>query len=156
MRFEFSLQPVLDHREALERQQQVAVARARSVRDAAEAKVRALQNELLAERATQRQVAAGDERGMVAVERVKLAASASLHAMVKLQRAAIELAGAQQRLSATQVKLLAARVARKGVETLKERQRRRWLMEQDRRETAAIDDLNVMRAGRRGDPEPGA
>ena len=69
---------------------------------------------------------------------------------------AIELAGAQQRLSATQVKLLAARVARKGVETLKERQRRRWLMEQDRRETAAIDDLNVMRAGRRGDPEPGA
>jgi flagellar export protein FliJ len=148
MKFEFELQPVLDHRAALERQQQVLVAKARAARDAVEAKVRALQAELIADRAAQREVAAGDGSGRVAVESVRLAASASMHAMVKLQRAAIELAGAQQRLAAAQTKLLAARVARKGVDVLKQRRRVRWVREQDRRENAALDDLNTMRAAR--------
>ncbi len=147
-RFEFSLEPVLDQRIALERQAQVVVARLQMVKDQIEERVRRIQAELAGDRESMRHIAAGDEQGRVAVDQVKLAAGASMHAMIKLQRAAIELAGAQQRLAAGRAKLMAARVAKKGVEVLKQRQFEAWKREQDRKETAALDDLIVMRAGR--------
>lgn len=147
--FHFSLQPVLDHRAALERRQQITVAGLQRARDAVEAKVRQIQAELTADREAMRLIAAGDAQGRVAVDQIRLAASASMHAMIKLQRAAIELAGAQQRLAAGRTKLLAARVARKGVDVLRQRQHSQWLRDEHRREDRVLDDLNVMGAGAR-------
>lgn len=154
--FRFSLQPVLDHRAALERRRQIAVAGLQRERDAVEAKVRQIQAELTADREAMRTIAAGDAQGRVAVDQIRLAASASMHAMIKLQRAAIELAGAQQRLAAGRTKLLAARVARKGVDVLRQRQHAEWQREERKREERSHDDLNVMSAASRAAEEDAA
>ena len=78
---------------------------------------------------------------------VRLAANASLHGVVELQRAAIELAGLGQRLSRARAELMKATVARKAVELLKKRRYEAWKRERDRRENAELDDLVVMRHG---------
>ncbi len=147
-KFEFSLEAVLEQRGLIERRQQVVVAQLQAARDQAEARVRALQGAMTTDREAQRRLAKGDAGGRVAVDQVRLAASASMHALVSLQRAALALAGAQQRLGAGQDRLRSARVERKGVEVLKQRQFDAWKREQARREAAELDDLVVMRAGR--------
>lgn len=91
------------------------------------------------------------EAGLVPIDRVRRQASSSLHAIVLVQRAAIELAGINKRIEAARAELLKASISRKAVETLRERRYRAWKLEQDRLEAAAQDDLNVMRHGRRGE-----
>lgn len=152
--FAFHLQPVLDHREVIERQHRVAVGRLQRARDQVEERVRRLQADLAGDREQMRALAAGDARGIVAVDRVRLAAAASMHGLIRLQRAAIELAGAQQRLAAGRSKLLAARVARKGVGVLRERALWAWKQEENRKESAALDDISA-RLGRGAPPGDG-
>lgn len=169
-KFKFTLDPVLKQRTLLERRQQIAVAHLEQARLRAEAEVRRLQSAMSVGREAQRRLVAGTEGAeasstsgrpesgrdagsggavgvpvRVPVEQVRLAATASMHALVSLQRAALALAGAHQRLEAGQERLRTARVARKGVEVLKQRRFDAWRAEQARREDLALDDLVIMR-----------
>ena len=69
------------------------------------------------------------------------------------QRTVLELAGLLRRLESARAELLEAAKRRKAVELLKDRRFEEWRSDQNRRELAAVDELAVMAAGRRGDKD---
>jgi flagellar FliJ protein len=141
-RFEFTLQAVLDHRERIESEKQRRVAELERERVRVEEFIRDCRRQILSEQDASRSlIGAGD----VAGARRQSGAIASIHA--KAQRAVIELAGTHRRLDAARADLLAATVARKSVELLRDRRYDAWKREQDRKEQAMIDELAVLRAG---------
>ena len=155
-RFVFELESVLKQRRRAERTRQQHVAGIETQRLALEERLRQIQRRMAEGKRELRDVLAGRPReeatcASVPIDSVRLAANASLHAVVLLQRGAIELAGVHQRLSAARRVLLQAAVARKAVETLRARRYAEWRRTEQRRETNELDDLVVMRAGRAGD-----
>lgn len=154
-KFVFELESVLEQREREERVRMKAVGELEAQRLAIEARVEQIQGGLRAGREEWRAALSGgrdgaaDGTGAASLQLVgvRLAANASLHGVVELQRAAIELAGLGQRLSRARAELMKATVARKAVELLKKRRYEAWKRERDRRENAELDDLVVMRHG---------
>lgn len=152
-RFIFELEAVLEAREWHERRQQRAVGELDRQRLAIERRAQEVQARLAEGRSAMRQALGsrgdpGSLGGVVAIDQVRVQASASLHDMVALRKVALELAGAQQRLAAARQQLLKATIARKAVEALRTRRYIAWKREQDRRENAAVDELAVMHHGR--------
>ena len=152
--FVFELESVLELREREEKVRMKAVGELEAQRLAIEARVADIQASLRAGREEWRAALSGGdgeggERGAASLQLVgvRLAANASLHGVVELQRAAIDLAGLGQRLGRARAELLRATVARKAVELLKTRRYEAWKRERDRRENAELDDLVVMRHG---------
>jgi len=146
--FRFRLQPLLEHRERIERDHRVAVARAEAERRTIEAKLAESQNTIASCKLDMR-AALGARGGPVDLRSVRMQSTASFHTQVHAQRLAIQLAGAHQRLDAERARLAEAAKARRAVELLKERRRHEWLTEQTRREIAAVDELATMAAARR-------
>ncbi len=149
-RFIFELEAVLKQRLAEEREHQLAVAALEREKSLLESSIRAHQRELSIERDELRdQLASGpatlDLRG------VRFQAGASLRLIALAQRAVLQLAGLHKRIDAARLKLLEATMRRKGVEMLKERRLEEWKLRQKKAEDAALDELNVVRAGR---PDP--
>ena len=149
-RFIFELEAVLKQRLAEEREHQLAVAALEREKSLLESSIRAHQRELSIERDELRdQHASGpatlDLRG------VRFQAGASLRLIALAQRAVLQLAGLHKRIDAARLKLLEATMRRKGVEMLKERRLEEWKLRQKKAEDAALDELNVVRAGR---PDP--
>jgi flagellar export protein FliJ len=149
-RFIFELEAVLKQRLAEEREHQLAVAALEREKSLLESSIRAYQQDLSVERDELRdQLASGpatlDLRG------VRFQAGASLRLIALAQRAVLQLAGLHKRLDAARLKLLQATMRRKGVEMLKERRLEEWKLRQKKAEEAALDELNVVRAGR---PDP--
>ncbi len=142
-RFIFKLETVLEQRTREERARQQAVALLEAQRLAIEARVGEVQTRIGVGRSELRTALAASSIGVPAV---RLSAHASLHSMVLLQRAAIELAGLHQKIKAARTHLLTATTARKAVETLKARRFAEWQNEQKRLEERAADDMNVMRS----------
>lgn len=141
-RFRFELQVVLDQRERVERDRQKVVAELEAQRVSLEDVIRRCQDGLARERMQLREMLKGsDLRGV----RYQVAASGRLAATA--QRAVLELAGVHKRLEAARQALLEAARQRKAVELLRERRFEEWRQEQNRRESAAADELVVMRAG---------
>nr|MCU0689024.1 flagellar FliJ family protein [Phycisphaerales bacterium] len=66
----------------------------------------------------------------------------------ELRRLAIEMAGVLKRVEIARAELLAATVARKAMETLRDKALAEWNREQAQREAAELDDLTLMRHGR--------
>lgn len=158
-RFEFSLEAALEQRRRVERERQLAVAKIERMRVEAEEKVRAVQQRLTAERNDMRALlgnGGAEGVGRVSVTSVRLQATAGLHGLAQLRTLAIELAGILKRLETARAQLLAAAVARKAVEKLREQQFTRWKNEQARKESAELDDLTLMRTGRTDDSLAGA
>jgi flagellar export protein FliJ len=158
-RFVFSLEAALEQRRRVERERQLAVAKIERMRVEAEEKVRAVQQRLTAERNDMRALlgSGGAEGvGRVSVTSVRLQATAGLHGLAQLRTLAIELAGILKRLETARAQLMAAAVARKAVEKLREQQFTRWKLEQAHRESAELDDLTLMRTGRTDDSLAGA
>ena len=164
-RFEFSLEAALEQRRRVERDRQLAVAKIERTRVEIEGRVKAVQERLTMERNDLRALlgsgageggAVGGGVGRVSVGSVRLQATAGLHGLSQLRTLAIELAGVLKRLEAARVQLLAAAVARKAVEKLREQQLARWKQEQAHKEAAELDDLTLMRTGRSVDPLAGA
>lgn len=154
-RFEFKLEAALDQRKRAERERQLVVARLEQQRVAIESRVKDVQQRLSAERDTLRVLLGGGQRGStpgagVSVTAVRMQATAGLHGFTELRTLAVELAGVLKRLETARAHLLAATVARKAVDKLRERQLERWKREQERRESAELDDLTLMRAARTG------
>lgn len=151
-RFVFPLQALLEQRENVERSRQLAVAAIERERLELELRVSACQQQIRSHKGDLRDLLAGSSpralQGGVDTRTVRLQASASLHAQASAQRLALQLAGVYRRLQSAQVELRKATTARKAVETLKQRRYEEWKREQSRRETAALDELATMAAGR--------
>jgi flagellar FliJ protein len=146
-RFRFKLQAVLDHREMVEQERQRAVAALERERVRLEEVIREAQQAILREQAGQRSgLSAGD---LLAARRQSAAAA---HHSTGAQRAALELAGVHKRLLNARAALLQAAKERKAVDLLRERHFDAWRNEENRREASAVDELAVMRAGRKDHP----
>ncbi|HZW07177.1 MAG TPA: hypothetical protein VFF65_08630 [Phycisphaerales bacterium] len=151
-KFEFSLEAALEQRRRVERERQLVVARIEQARVRLEERVKTVQSRLVQERDDMRALlgpggrAAGGAAS-VSVSSVRLQATAGLHGLAELRTLAVELAGVLKRLEVARVQLTAAAVARKAVEKLREQQLARWKAERDRRESAELDDLTLMRGG---------
>lgn len=130
----------------IEQQKQKAVAELEAQRVRLEERIRECQRSIAAEKAGQRSML-----GSADILGARQQASAALRLMVAAQRTAIELAGVHKRLEAARAELLEAAKRRKAVELLRERRLDEWKQDMDRREAAALDELSVMRAARKGD-----
>ncbi|MGQ0628795.1 MAG: flagellar FliJ family protein [Phycisphaerales bacterium] len=153
--FVFELETVLEQRRRQERVYQLAVAELETRRRGIEEMVAETHRRIAAGRDELRQSLTptgtrlpGPEHASVNLTAVRLSASSSLHGLVLLQRAAIELAGVHERLKLARARLLTATTARKAVETLRGRRKAEYDTEQKRRESAEMDDLSIMRFGR--------
>lgn len=148
-RFVFELEAVLRARQAEERRRQLVVAEFERERARVEGVIRECQSEIVRGRDDLRE-ALGGAQAVAAVDLagVRMQAGAGLHLVAKAQRHVFELAGVHRKLDAARLDLLKAATQRKAVETLKERRYEEWREEQKRREAAALDELNVTRAGR--------
>ena len=147
-RFRFSLQSVLEHREMIEEQKQLAVARLESERIRLEGQIRRYQQGITLEKDQMRQSLRGGD-----IRAVRFQSGAAVQLAGAAQRAVLELAGLLRRLESARAELLEAAKRRKAVELLKERRFEEWRTDQNRRELAAVDELAVMAAGRRGDKD---
>lgn len=150
-RFVFELEAVLEQRAEAERRAKLELGRRQRELAAIRERAEELQRALESERRGLRQALDAGPGARVSLEDVRLAAGSSLGGAVRLQRLALEAAGAQSRLEAARSGLVRAAVARKAIEVLKQRRYARWRQEQDRREVAALDDLMVMRHGQGAD-----
>lgn len=157
--FHFSLEAALEQRKRVERERQLAVAKLEQARVQIEGRVKAVQQRLTAERDELRALLGPSMSGgatstatRVSVASVRMQATAGLHGLAELRTLAIELAGVLKRLEGARAQLMAAAVARKAVEKLREQRLAAWKHEQDRKESAELDDLTLMRSG--GTPDP--
>ncbi len=160
-RFVFKLEAVLDQRIAKERERQLAVAKIERERVAAEEEIRAHQRVIERERDELRQMLASERSvgdgepgawrgGVIDISGARRQAAAAVRLTAQAQQAVLKLAGIHRRLDAARLELLAAATQRKAVELLRERQYAAWRVEQNRKESAAIDEIAMMRAARRG------
>lgn len=143
-RFVFTLEPVLDMRRLDEERCLRQVAELERQRLRINERVGAVQRGAAGDR---QRLAAAVSPGNVDMTVVRMQAVASQHAVLGLQRAAIELAGVMHRLESARQDLQRATAARKALEIMRQKQRVEWLRLRARRETLEQEDLAVMRFG---------
>ncbi len=153
--FVFELDPVIEVRKRAEREHMGRVARLERERVMLLERVREVQQNMAGARASlgellsggpSQEAVGGTRVSAVNMHAVRMQAHASLHGVIALQRAALELAGLTRRVEAARAELLKAAVARKAVEKLRERRFALWKREQAVLEAMDMDDLAVMRA----------
>jgi flagellar FliJ protein len=148
-KFRFALEPVLEMRRREEREQQRRVAELERQRLDIEARVARHEAMLRSEREDLRdRLAPGSSSSGTAFAAVRAQAAASVDAVRRLRRLAIDLSGVMERLARVRSELAEAASRRRAVELLRERRFAEWLSEQNRREQASQDDLSTMRAAR--------
>lgn len=150
-KFVFQFEALLTQRRAVERQRTLDLAEIERARLALEERIRAFQVEVEQERGELRDQLLSARSGGAApldLRGVRFQANSALKLIAKAQHTVIQLAGVHQRLDAARLSLLQAVMERKAVEALRERQLEEWKREQDRRQTAAMDDLAGVRAAR--------
>ncbi len=145
-RFRFKLQPVLEQRERIEREKQLAVALVERERVVLEDRIRRCQMMMDDEKRTLRDALGGG--GSVDLQSVKMQAGATLGHHLDAHRAVLELAGVFKRLESAREELVQAAAARKAVELLKERAFEEYTQELNTREARELDELAVMRHAR--------
>ena len=150
--FTFRLEAVLEERVRAERRQQLRVGEVERERLAVEERLRACQAGIERAKEELREQLGGGKAGAtgrVAVESVRLQAHASLHMVALAHRTVVELAGVHRRLDLARMDLARATAARKAVSLLRERRHDQWKRSLARQEAAEIDELVVMRFGRK-------
>lgn len=150
-RFRFKLQSVLEMRERAEQAQQARFAAANAAVLAIRQRAERIAGELREGRDTLRSRLMPAEGRAAAPSPVNMAevragSAAALHGTLRLQRAAIEMAGASVKAEAARADLLKAGIRRKAVQSLRDRALARFRAEQARREALEQDDQNIMRA----------
>ncbi|MCA9296548.1 MAG: flagellar FliJ family protein, partial [Phycisphaerales bacterium] len=80
-------------------------------------------------------------RGTLDLHALRSRAHRSLHAVREAQQLAIALAGVHHRLDAARRRLAEAVRRRRAIELLRDRALETWRRDEDRRETAELDDL---------------
>ncbi len=147
--FTFTLQPVLEQRERVEKEQQKRVAEIERERLAHEDRLRGLQQGIVVAKADLRERLATHGAAGVELSSARLQANAALHMVAEAQRTALQLAGTHRRLEAQRAELARLSAAKKAVEVLKARRLEEWKREQARKEQLAADDLTMARVARR-------
>ena len=144
-RFNFTLDPLLRARTQAEQARQIAVAELECRRMALEDRLREHQRGIAAGKAElgERLV------GRLDVHELRLQGNAALALVRHAQRTVVELAGVHRRLEAARAELVEATRERRSIELLRERALERWRAEQERVETAALDELAVIGAARK-------
>lgn len=139
-RFVFSLQSVLDQREVEESACQTDLARARLTQAMLEAELGRLNDEITAANETMRDqhLVGRLDVGLIATHRRFLIAVR--HSVTKL---AEQIATARLDVEAKQRKLNDAAKARKTIESLRDKQKSRWLADEQRKELAIADDVGM-------------
>ena len=145
VRFRFALDPLLKVRHRHEQVAQREVAELQRERLTMEDRIRAKQR-LLAEGRLARRTAL---TGTLNIDALRGHAGSTLRVMRDAQRDVLELAGVHKRLESARAKLIDATRARRAVELLRERRYEVWRREHERRETAALDELATIAAGRK-------
>jgi len=150
-RFVFRLRPVLEQRERVERDRQLAVAELERERLRLEDELRRCEWAAHYERRELRDRL--DAGAGVDVGAARWQAHASLGAMSRARSAALRLAGVHARLGRARAALLGATAARKAVESLRDKQFAAWRAEQAKKERIELDEIGAIVTGRRaGDP----
>lgn len=153
-RFEFELEALLRKRVHEEREQMSRVGTLERERLEIEDEIRGYQRSIvdekrdLAERLSAEK--AGGEQDGVDLRAVRVQANASLRLIDRAQRAVIRLKGVHDRLDAARLELVDRTSKRRAIELLKEQRREAWEREQRKREQAELDEIAVLRHGRRG------
>ncbi len=143
-RFRFKLQPVLEQRERVEREKQLAVAEVEREKTRLENQIRRCQQMMDDEKRTLRDTL-GAGTGGVDLQSVKLQASATLGHHLDAHRAVLELAGVYTKLEQARKALVQASSAKKAVELLKDRALQAHNDEIKSSEARELDELAVMR-----------
>lgn len=153
-KFVFELEALLRQRLHAEREQMGRVAVVERERIELENQIRGCQasivrekNELVSLLTAERDVG-GVTLGLAGV---RAQANASLSLITQAQRAVIRLRGVHRRLDAARLELLERTTERRAIEVLREKRYEDWLADQRRREQAELDEIAVLRHGRRAD-----
>jgi|SRR6185295_2736790 len=155
--FKFQLQTVLRQRLAVERQRQVALSIIEQERLGLEREIRACHETAARERRdlSAGLSVAGEAAGPIQLRGVRFQAARVMHLNMRARQAAVKLAGAHARRETSRQELAKATIARKAMESLRDRWFEAWRVEQNRREAAAMDEMMITRAGRKAsNPEP--
>lgn len=141
------LETVLEQRERLEREKQLAVAELQAHATWIEERIHGSRDKFAAIRRELRDTLTPrtSADGGVRFSDVRLQAGATLHAQLRLQTLAIELAGVRNRLEHARNELKAAASQRKAVELLLERRREEIRRASERRESAELDEMSIVR-----------
>lgn len=144
-KFRFKLEVLLSVRKQAERRHQLVVAAIERERLQIEDKLRAQQQRLTEGKSELRE----DLVGAVNVDALRHQASSALQVVRDAQRMVLELAGVHKRLEAARELLIEAAKQRRVLERLRERRWQEFNEMMEKRETADLDELAVMRAARR-------
>lgn len=143
-RFHFALDPLLAARRRAEENAQREVARLELIRRDIEQLIRQRQQEIADGRGALR----GALTGRIDGPALRVHAGAAVQVMRQGHQLVLKLAGVMSALERARQALAEAAARRRAIELLRERRYLAWRQEIDRAETAAIDDLAVIRAGR--------
>lgn len=144
-RFVFKLDAVLKQRRLIEDHRKKALADLLRQRVELENSIRDMQRTISDDKRTM----TGSLVGRVDVTRIRQHA---LHVGQVTRRAmqhTLRMAGLHRHIDAARAALLAAARNRKAIELLRERQLERWRREQDKKESAALDELATQAHGRK-------
>lgn len=150
-RFKFELETVLDIRRNVERNKQLVVAELERERLTIEDRIRGFQHQIVSERNDLRahlNAERRDDDSPIDLSAVRMQANASLHLVAKAHQEVLRLAGVHKRIDAARLELLKATTDRKAVETLRQRRYDAWMIEQNRREERALDEIATIGASR--------
>lgn len=140
-RFTFKLEPLLNHRKQLEERAQQTLAELLRQKLAIEDQLRRQQQGIARDKRTMAEALTG----RVDVARIRGHANQVNRATLTAQRGAFQLVDLNRRIDHARGQLAEAMRQRKAIEVLRDRRLKQWRREQDRRETAALDELAVQR-----------
>jgi flagellar FliJ protein len=146
-KFKFSLEAVLKHRRMVEEQCQRDLAEAMSQRVALRDELRRLQETI----SESKRALSGGLVGAVNLESIANFARYSSQATQRARGCVMKLAGVEKTIEAARQKLLAATRARKALDLLRDRRHEQWVRDEDRRETAVLDEVAMRQHARRAE-----
>jgi flagellar protein FliJ len=143
-RFAFKLQALLKHRRAIEDERQRALAQLLREKMIIESQLRRDQTTIIDDKRRMTAALAGH----VDVPRIRQHAAHQHQVAFKAQQVAFKLLELTRRIDTARRDLTHAMKQRKAVEILRDKQWNRWRRQQNRRETAALDELATQRYAR--------
>ncbi len=144
-RFVFRLAPLLRARRHAEQQQQCRVAEIERERLRLEGTLRRHQQSISQGKRSVRDRLVG----RLDTSDLRIHAGSALAMMRKAHRVVLELAGVHRRLEQARAELIGATQRRRALELLRDRRHEQWKADQNKAETAALDDLAATSAARK-------
>lgn len=143
--FEFKFESVLKQRRRVEDKHQRELAQLLRQKMIFESELRQLQQRITDDKASM----TDSLRGHVNVGRIRQHAAHSAQVTGRAQQIAVKLLAMHRQIEQARGTLLEATRARKSIELLRDRHYNRWRREQQRRETAELDEIATQAYGRR-------